>query len=72
MGLLKPGTATRWRESLIAREADERGEYILQLALESVLKLKQAKAKMVFLSTFHKGHFISLLLGAGPKEYFTV
>ena len=48
-------------------EADERGEHILWLTLCSFLKLKT-----VFLSTFHEGHFISLLLGLGPQQHFTL
>lgn len=58
------------RVSFPDRETDERGEYVLQLALRSFLKLKEAKAKMVFLSTFHKGRFVSFLcyLAQGPKN----
>lgn len=83
-GLLKPETAPRWRERLTARkksrwrerqtkrqrEKEERGDCILWLAQESFLKLKQANAERVFLSTFHKGHFTSFLcnLAKGPRN----
>lgn len=48
---------------------DERGDCTpCGSALESVLPVNAAKAKMGFLSTFHKAHFFSLVLGMGPKN----
>lgn len=55
------------------READERGDCTpCGSALESVLPINAAKAKMGFLSTFHKACFFSLVFGAEPKKHVTV
>ena len=50
------------------REATEREDRIVWLALKSFLKLEHAKAERGLLSTLLKGHFISFLwyLAQGP------